>query len=88
VRLNATAPVWPNTFQRPCARSIAVAGLGHSIAASWLDSQSWKDLAENTVEERAHNTGFQDRKEVPSTSDDDARKICVCFAMPKADYEC
>src|SRR5882762_6915032 len=26
VRLNATAPVWPNTFQRPCARSIAAAG--------------------------------------------------------------
>src|ERR1039458_6846545 len=26
-------PVWPNTFQRPCARSIAVAGLGHSIGS-------------------------------------------------------
>src|ERR1019366_5744698 len=33
LRLNATAPVWPNTFQRPCARSIAVAGLGHSIGS-------------------------------------------------------
>jgi hypothetical protein len=29
----ATAPEWPNTFQRPCARSIAAAGLGHSIAS-------------------------------------------------------
>jgi hypothetical protein len=25
--------VWPNTFQRPCARSIAAAGLGHSIGS-------------------------------------------------------
>jgi hypothetical protein len=88
VRLNATAPVWPSTFQRPFARSIAVAGGGHSIAACWLDSQSWKDSAENTVEERAHNTGFQDRKEVPSTSDDDAGEICLWLAMLKADNEC
>jgi hypothetical protein len=27
VRLNATAPAWPNTFQSPCARCIAAAGL-------------------------------------------------------------
>src|ERR1700676_2794907 len=33
VRENATAPVWPNTFQRPCARSIAAAGLGHSMGS-------------------------------------------------------
>src|SRR5580692_6436200 len=33
VRLNATAPVWPNTFHRPCARSIAAAGLGHSMGS-------------------------------------------------------
>src|ERR1700733_208971 len=33
VRLNATAPVWPNTFHRPCARSIAATGLGHSIGS-------------------------------------------------------
>jgi len=88
VRLNATAPVWPNTFQRLSARSIAAAGLGHSITACWRDSQSWRDSAENTVEESAHNTGLQDRKEVPSTSDDDAGEICVWFPMLKADNEC
>jgi hypothetical protein len=67
---------------------MAVAGVGHSIAACWLDSQSWKDSVENTVKERAHNTGFQDRKEVASTSDYNAGEICVWFAMLKADNEC
>jgi hypothetical protein len=33
VRLNATAPVWPSPFQRPCARSIAAVGFGHSIGS-------------------------------------------------------
>jgi hypothetical protein len=33
VRLSATERVWPSTFQRPCARSIAAAGLGHSIGS-------------------------------------------------------
>jgi hypothetical protein len=33
VRLKAIAPVWPNIFQRPCARPIAAAGLGHSIGS-------------------------------------------------------
>jgi hypothetical protein len=33
VRLNATEPAWPNTFQSPCARCIAAAGLGQSIGS-------------------------------------------------------
>jgi hypothetical protein len=33
VRLNATEPAWPNTFQSPCARCIAAAGLGQSMGS-------------------------------------------------------
>ena len=33
VRTNAIAPAWPNTFQSPCARSIAAAGLAHSTGS-------------------------------------------------------
>jgi hypothetical protein len=33
VRLNATDPAWPNTFQSPCARCIAAAGLGQSMGS-------------------------------------------------------
>jgi hypothetical protein len=33
VRLNATEPAWPSTFQSPCARSIAAAGLGQSTGS-------------------------------------------------------
>ena len=35
VRLNATDPAWPNTFQSPCARCIAAAGLG----SQWVHQQ-------------------------------------------------
>jgi len=58
------------------------------LTACSRDSQSWRHSAENTVEERANNTGLQDRKGVPSTSDDDAGEICVWFPMLKADNEC
>jgi hypothetical protein len=33
VRLNATQPARPNTFQSPCARCIAAAGLGQSMGS-------------------------------------------------------
>jgi hypothetical protein len=33
VRLNATEPAWPNTFQSPCARCIAAAGLVQSMGS-------------------------------------------------------
>src|SRR3984893_12417635 len=33
VRLNATDPAWPNTFQSPCARCIAAAGRGQSMGS-------------------------------------------------------
>ena len=32
-RLNATEPAWPNTFQSPCARCIAAAGLGQTMGS-------------------------------------------------------
>jgi hypothetical protein len=33
VRLNATEPAWPNTFQSPCARCTAAAGLVQSMGS-------------------------------------------------------
>jgi hypothetical protein len=38
VRLNATAPAWPHTFQRPCARSIAATGQSIGSPTTMLQS--------------------------------------------------
>ena len=40
--MNATAPAWPNIFQKPLARSIAAVGLAHlkgltSLSHLWLN---------------------------------------------------
>jgi len=50
VRLNATEPAWPNTFQSPCARSIAAAGLGQSIGSPAVTPPSMKSKGKATKE--------------------------------------
>jgi hypothetical protein len=50
VRLNATEPAWPNTFQSPCARSIAAAGLGQSIGSPAVTPPSTKSKGKATKE--------------------------------------
>ena len=50
VRLNATEPAWPNTFQSPCAQSIAAAGLGQSIGSPAVTPPSMKSKGKATKE--------------------------------------
>jgi hypothetical protein len=50
--VNATEPAWPNTFQSPCARCIAAAGLGQSIgspAAMPLSAKSKGKATKNVI---------------------------------------
>jgi hypothetical protein len=48
VRTNAMAPAWPNILQNPCARSIAAAGLAHSIGSPAAMSPSTKSKGNAT----------------------------------------
>jgi len=57
VRLYATAPAWPNTFQNACARCIAAAGLGQSAASPAVIAPSMKSKA-NATKEMISATGF------------------------------
>ena len=50
VRLNATDPAWPNTFQSPCARSIAAEGLGQSMGSPAATPPSMKSKGSATKE--------------------------------------
>jgi len=50
VRLNATEPAWPNTFQSPCAQSTAAAGLGQSIGSPAVTPPSMKSKGKATKE--------------------------------------
>jgi hypothetical protein len=50
VRLNATEPAWPNTFQSPFAQSIAAAGLGQSIGSPAATPPSMKSKGKATKE--------------------------------------
>jgi hypothetical protein len=59
---NAIAPAWPNIFQSPCARSIAAAGLAHSIrspAAMPPSAKSKGNAAKKVISAIGHRFAFQ-----------------------------
>jgi hypothetical protein len=64
VRTNAIAPAWPNILQSPCARSIAAAGLAHSIGSPAAMSPSTKskgNATKNEISAIGHRVALQGR---------------------------